>query len=405
MESAPGGAIIEPKPGFHVNVLLFDFKSLYPTIMRTFNIDPIGYISPQKETGVEEQEESISAPNGARFERGSAILPEILAEFFLNREEAKKRGDEIASHVYKIIMNSFYGVLGTSGCRFAASDIAGAITSFGQYFLNWTESRFRDAGFSVIYGDTDSLFVLGGDKEDIESLRGIGKSLATSINEELNRHITETWDLTSYLELEFEAIYRRLFLPPLRGSAHLRDDRSDGEGEPRGRAKGYAGLRITAKTGESEETLFEIKGMEAVRRDWTEAAQRFQITLLTKIFAGESKDDIRGYVRDQIDGLYAGELDDGLIYRKGLRKPVASYTKNKPPHVRAAELLGRENQRGVIKYVWSTEGPQPVQKRSSPLDYDHYLDKQLKPIAETISAALDYDLGTLFGEDSQTSLF
>ena len=84
---------------------------------------------------VNPRQDLIEAPNGARFRREPAILPALLDRFFESRRQARERGDEVASFVYKIIMNSFYGVLGAAGCRFAGSQLAGAITSFGQHIL------------------------------------------------------------------------------------------------------------------------------------------------------------------------------------------------------------------------------------------------------------------------------
>ena len=96
----------------------------------------------------------------------TGILPGILDRFFESREAARRRGDQRAVYAYKIVMNSFYGVLGTPGCRFAASALAGAITTLGQHILYWARDRVTAAGYEVIYGDTDSLFVLPGDRAD-----------------------------------------------------------------------------------------------------------------------------------------------------------------------------------------------------------------------------------------------
>jgi len=102
-----GGHVLEPVTGLHRNVWVFDFKSLYPSIIRTFNIDPLSYVpSPAPETDL------IRTPDGA-FRREPAILPRLLDELFPRREAAKKGHDDTAAHAIKILMNSFYGVLGT----------------------------------------------------------------------------------------------------------------------------------------------------------------------------------------------------------------------------------------------------------------------------------------------------
>ncbi len=98
-------------------------------------------------------------------------------------------------------------------------------------------------------------------------------------------------------------------------------------------------------------------------------------------------------MRETIDKLMAGELDTQLVYRKRLRRPLSEYQRNVPPHVRAARLADEETisavalqyqNRGTIKYVWTTNGPEPLDYQRSPLDYEHYLTRQLQPVAEGI---------------------
>ncbi|RYZ53272.1 MAG: hypothetical protein EOP07_18110, partial [Proteobacteria bacterium] len=99
-----GGLVLEPKVGLHPHVLIFDFKSLYPSVMRSFNIDPLAF---SKGRLLDEKgKEGIIAPNGAVFSREEGILPELLSRFFAEREKAKARQDALGSYSYKIIMNS-----------------------------------------------------------------------------------------------------------------------------------------------------------------------------------------------------------------------------------------------------------------------------------------------------------
>ncbi|MBT3275731.1 MAG: hypothetical protein HN368_21445, partial [Spirochaetales bacterium] len=321
VSSAPGGAIIPPQPGLYKNVLVYDFKSLYPSIMRTFNIDPVSYVSGQSKLKPGEIDDLIKAPNGVFFRRSTAILPVILQGFFEKREEAKKKNDPIASYVYKIIMNSFYGVLGTSGCRFAASDIAGAITSFGHHFLSWCQNNLETLGNRVIYGDTDSLFVLLNPETDTWStdrLEKAAQKIADDLNYKLQRNISEHWRLESKLELEFEGMYTRFFLPPIRVTTP--GPRSSEEPpQLRGRAKGYAGMKLVRTIDSGAETVLDIKGMEAVRRDWTIAAKDLQVGVLSRVFEDATTEDLRTFIRTYIANLRLGKYDSGLIYRKALR--------------------------------------------------------------------------------------
>jgi DNA polymerase-2 len=415
MEGAPGGIVLAPRPGVFDQVLVFDFQSLYPSIIRTFNIDPLSYLGKPR-GGMEnrdvsdERKKPIRAPNGAVFGREPGILPELLDRFFERRAQAQAEGDAVASFVYKIIMNSFYGVLGAGGCRFAGSDLAGAITSFGQRILSWCRDYLEDLGYTVLYGDTDSLFVTAlagpeaaGEGSDAEALTLDGQEICARVNQALRDYLIRTYGVEPRLTLRFEKRYDRLFLPPLRGGS--------GQGQ-KGRAKGYAGLLASADGQEANpaetpdiRSRIEVRGMEAVRRDWTDLARDFQLRLLQLLFLKRPLEEIQSYIKALVQALYRGERDDKLVYRKALRKSISAYTRNTPPHVKAAALLPRSQQRGLIRYLMTREGPQPEGRITAPIDYDHYLERQLVPIASAFTEVLKTDLEALFGRGGQLWLF
>lgn len=375
---APGGLVMPAMAGLYRNVCVFDFNSLYPSIIRTFNIDPLAHVQAQT-NGNTEADKHIEAPNGAQFARLPGILPQLLEKFFVSRAKAKEQGDDLASYAYKIVMNSFYGVLATDSCRFAEAKLAGAITEFGHYFLRWTRDLLENNGCRVLYGDTDSVFVDANLPSDISPADGISRSneLCKWINHQLDEHIKTLYGVNSQLELEFEKYYRRFLLPPTR----------DGNVE-RGRAKGYAGLLVQPKGIEN----IEIVGMEAIRRDWTDMAGNLQRALISLLFHDASAEEIESEVSEWLRGVRAGERDEELIYRKSLRKPIENYTRTNPPHVTAARML--PNPSGVIQYVITRDGPQPVGFVKSPLDYEHYIEKQIKPIVRTIGQVSDFDVET-----------
>jgi DNA polymerase-2 len=171
-----GGAVYEPVPGLWEQVAVLDFKSLYPSLIRTFGLDPLLHLADPPPDAAS-RDDLLVAPNGAVFERpvqegeGGGILPALLDELFPRREAAKERGDRVASYAIKILMNSFYGVLGTSACRFYDPELANAITSFGRAVLAEAKRRAEAAGFHVLYGDTDSLFVATGADDPAEARR------------------------------------------------------------------------------------------------------------------------------------------------------------------------------------------------------------------------------------------
>jgi DNA polymerase-2 len=367
-----GGHVLEPLTGLHDNVWVFDFKSLYPSIIRTFNIDPLAFV-PHATPGAD----LIETPGGF-FRREPAILPRLLDELFPRREAAKRAGDDIASQAIKILMNSFYGVLGTSACRFFNPALANAITGMGREMLLWSKRWFESAGFTVLYGDTDSLFVSSGNT-DADAANAQARQLVRDLNTQLERYITERWRVQSRLELQFEALYLRLFLPHARGST-------------RGASKRYAGLL--------REGTVEFVGMEVVRSDWTALAKRVQREIYQRLFAGQPVDS---YLRDIVQQLRDGKLDDELVYRKNLRKSTRDYTATTPPHVAAARKSSQPPGRS-IRYVVTTSGAEPLDNLQSPIDREHYVDKQIRPVAEPVLEILRLDFSRVIGDVRQLDL-
>jgi DNA polymerase-2 len=103
--------------------------------------------------------ESVEGFRGARFSRTRHCLPSIVARVSEGREEAKREHNAPLSQALKIIMNAFYGVLGSSGCRFFDTRLASSITLRGHQIMRQTRELVEAQGYEVIYGDTDSTFV------------------------------------------------------------------------------------------------------------------------------------------------------------------------------------------------------------------------------------------------------
>ena len=183
--------------------------------------------------------------------------------------------------------------------------------------------------------------------------------------------------------MEFEKVYKKFLMPKVRHSEE-------------GAKKRYAG--IVENKGKDE---MEIVGLEFVRRDWTDLAKKFQLELLEMIFRG---DRIEEYISNFVKELKEGKHDDLLIYRKAIRKSVAEYTKTTPPHIKAARLIGRKTS-GLIEYYMTENGPEPIEKRTSKIDYQHYIDKQLKPIADSLLGFFGKTFDDLIAGHTQSSLF
>ena len=384
---SPGGFVMDSTPGLYKNVLVLDFKSLYPSIIRSFNIDPMGLIE-----GLKSPETAIEGFDGAYFSREKHFLPDIITELWKERDIAKKDKNAALSQAIKIIMNSFYGILGSTGCRFFDPRLSGSITKRSHSILKTTKLWIEAKGYQVIYGDTDSIFVHVGDDQSAENSRALGKTLQAYINEKWQALLLEQFNIVSELEIEFETHFIKFLMPTIRG-------------QDVGTKKRYAGL---VQKGEEQQLVF--KGLESVRTDWTELAKQFQRTLYWKIFNNEP---VVEYIKQMVVDTLAGKHDELLYYRKRLRRKLELYVKNVPPHVRAARLADEIYQqkgkpmkyqnKGWIEYVMTINGPQAKGCQSAALDYQFYIDRQLLAVADAILPFI----GTSFDEitNSQMNLF
>lgn len=313
----------------------------------------------------------------------------MLDTLWKARDKAKQSNDKVLSNAIKIIMNSFYGVLGSAGCRFYDTKLASSITMRGHWVLNESKDWFHKNGLKVIYGDTDSVFV---SLEDSEYSFDQAKVLEAKLNKWWQQKIDTEFGITSKLEMEFETHYSPFFMPTIRGAEA-------------GSKKRYAG-KLHLNDG-STKIIF--KGLESVRSDWTELAKNFQKTLFELIF---SEQPCYKFVEDTIAKLNSGALNGHCIYQKRIRQDLSSYVKTTPPQIRAArqanERYGREiyKKGSVIKYVISVNGPYEVNDANDSnqpaLDYEHYISKQLFPIAESILHTTQRKVLSLF--EKQLSL-
>jgi DNA polymerase-2 len=407
---SPGGYVMNSTPGLYSNVLVLDFKSLYPSIIRTFKIDPMGLIEGLKTvsdlqlTSVNANVENqiidacsstvIKGFDGAYFSREKHFLPKIIESLWLERDKAKKQKNAALSQAIKIIMNSFYGVLGSTGCRFFDPRLSGSITKRSHAILKKTGTWIEDKGYQVIYGDTDSIFVSIGSDKSKQAAKEIGIELQGFVNDKWRQVLLQDFNVTSQLDIEFETHFTKFLMPTIRGNNLTGDKKKIGT------KKRYAGLV-------NGELVF--KGLETVRSDWTELSKDFQQELYRMIFNNEPVND---YIIKIVDDLRQGFYDDKLVYQKKIRRKLADYV-NTPPHIKAALIANDElrrrgldkryGHRRTIQYVITIDGVQPLEFNSSKLDYDFYVEKQLKPIADDILPFIESDFESIAG--NQMGLF
>ncbi|MEY8248434.1 MAG: DNA polymerase II [Bermanella sp.] len=363
---APGGLVMDSQPGIYKDVLVLDFKSLYPSIIRTFKIDPMGLI----EGLLSAPEDTIDGFHGARFHRDKHFLPDMITRLWAERETAKENKDAAVSQAIKIIMNSFYGILGSKGCRFFDARLASAITERGHQVIQDSAAWIERQGYEVIYGDTDSVFVYLKKDHSLSQAQKVGRSLQDRLNHYWRDRLQQEFKLECDLEIEYERHYRHFLMPTIRGSEL-------------GSKKRYAGIT-------SDEQLI-FKGLEAVRSDWTALAKEVQTNLYRLIFHGQAYED---YLLNIVQEVKAGKRDRQLVYKKRIRRQLDDYVKNVPPQIQAArkaEVFYQEHNQssqyrhgGWIEYVMTLAGPEPLTYIQHPLDYQHYIDKQIAPVADGI---------------------
>ncbi len=383
-----GGALLDAVPGVTPNVAVFDFKSLYPSLVRTFNLDPLALA----QGATAEPEDCIVAPNGARFSREPAILPAIIERFMQRREDARGRGARHADQAIKIMMNAMFGVFAASSCRFFDPRVANAITGFGQQTLGWTRDAFQAEGMRVVYGDTDSVFVQLDTDADGPGRREAKRAHAVALRERVEARIGERirseYGVEPRLTLELEKVYDRLFLPHVRGGRGVSKKR-------------YAGW---------EDGRLEIVGLEAVRRDWPAVAGRLQEGMLERLFSDDSYASVMPFVKQVTDDVTEGKLDNELVYVKRIRKRnLDSYTASTPPHVQAARKLEQAGvQVGpIVRYVIARTGPEPVFPGGPlPRDVDrrHYVERVLRPVADAILVEIGHSFDEAMGQPQQLDL-
>jgi DNA polymerase I len=362
-----GGYVREPKKGIVEDVAVFDFRSLYPSVIVTHNIDP--------STLIENDGDGEEAPGlGYRFTRERrGFIPQILQGLIHRRAEIKrdmvkaerpgKKGIlDAKQRALKLLANSFYGYMGYPRARWYRRKCAESVTAYARMYIQRVmRIAEEDFGLEVVYGDTDSLFVVV-PKED----KGKIKELLEDVNA----------SLPGMIELEYEGFYTRAIFVT---------------------KKRYALI--------DEEGKITVKGLEFVRRDWAPIAKKTQEKVLRVLLMDADPEKAANLVRKTVEAIKDRKvsLEDLTIYTQ-LTKSIKSY-KNIEPHVEAAKKLqeiGRKVTPGMIIGYVITKGREMISQRAVPVelvsvedyDPDYYIDNQILPavlrIIESIGYSRDY---------------
>jgi len=372
-----GGMVIEPKKGIHSNVLVFDFRSLYPTIIVSHNIDPGTFNSkPCKK--------KIEVPENKWYfcQDKKGFIPEHLEEIINARKKIKeelkksKKGSEDwkrlnnEQYALKILANATYGYLGYFGAKWFKRECGAAVASFGRFYINKVVEVAKEKGFEIIYGDTDSLMVRIPKELPVDKIRELGEKFTDEINEKL----------PGIIELEFRDLYE--------GGIFVA--RRDGEV---GAKKRYALIDYDGN--------LEIRGFETVRRDWCELSKKIQRDVLTTIL--KERDPVKAVqlVRDTIKKIKDGDvkLEDLVIFEQ-ITRPLSQYEQI-GPHVKAAQKSksrGRPIGEGSVIGFVIVKGSGSISDRAEPVedvtpnqyDPDYYINNQILPASMRVLKALGY---------------
>ncbi len=188
-KSAPieGGYVRSIGAGLYSNVVVLDFKSMYPSMIIKYNIC-FTTLSPDG---------TITAPNGVRYldpSKKEGLVPKILKDLMRQRDVVKKAmkdAPSISEREYldgvqgamKILMNTFYGVLASSFYRFTNPEIGSSVTHYARNTIQNVMDKLEKSGLRVIYGDTDSVFIESGMPNVAETVK-FGEELSTRLSSE-----------------------------------------------------------------------------------------------------------------------------------------------------------------------------------------------------------------------------
>ena len=351
-----GAWVMEPKTsGITRDVHVADFSALYPTIIRSWNMSPETFVRGNEAHHAEAAGEQLATSplTKAQFltsEEG--LLPAAVSELMRLREhwnDAKAKAApgttawkdaDRRSTAYKIAANSFYGVIGAPTSRHFNRDVAEAVTQCGAWLILKTiEFAEREYQLTVVYGDTDSCFIVGCGKRRFEEF-------VERCNADLYPGLMEGVGCRENLiNLAYEKAYDRLIIVT---------------------AKRYIGsyshFKGTPATAESKP---EVKGLEYKRGDSVRLARQLQEEAANMLvgYKCDAEDEPRAFellLARWRRRVLTGELELGdVVLSKRLGKPLEEFTRRlkkdgdpmrEPAHVRMARILlkrGRDVRQGA----------------------------------------------------------
>ncbi|MFX1593344.1 MAG: DNA-directed DNA polymerase I, partial [Promethearchaeota archaeon] len=325
-----GAYVVDPIPGIHYDVVVMDFASLYPSIIKEYNLSYETVLCPHKDDEdnlVKGTPYHICTHKMGIFAYVVGFFRDIRVKYFKPRSSDKNLTEKQRNYyltiqqALKVFINGSYGVFGSQNFPLFCLPVAESTTGIGQYSIKQTINKAEQLGVEVLYGDTDSVFLKNPTKDQMMQISEWSKK-------ELD------------LDLEEEKTYQFLALSE--------------------RKKNYVGIYKDTK-------YTDIKGLVAKKKNTPEFIKTVfseMIEILKSITNNgefvKAKDKIIEIVRSNLKKIGKPDtftLEDYAI-NIGLQKDLRSYTKVVPQHVRAAlelrEVTGKEYQKGeTISFIKS----------------------------------------------------
>ena len=377
-----GGYVHVMKPGLYHWVAVLDFKSMYPSMMIANNV----CFTTLCDDG------EIVAPSGARYmspERKKGILPTILTDLMDQRDDIKRKMKAATTpeeHAYynglqgavKVVMNTFYGVFASSFYRFTDKSIGASITAFARNNIKGIISQLEDDGYPVIYGDTDSVFVLS-PYHDLDGAVKFGQEQAARFTRGAK-------------VLEFEKLVEPLF-------SH-------------GVKKRYVGRIVWP---EPQEELL-VRGYEIRRSDSFDLQSRMLMELFERIL-DEDQEGALTLVRNTIRDVLSGKVDPSdLVISRSCAGLDAYENPDRMANVQCAKKLIRMGYNFIpgMKVSWivtdAGSTPQVVEPYISGTRFEHtpdwkYYARRLAQMAARVTEVYGWSEDDLLKGSQQQTLF
>lgn len=362
-----GAYVIKPVPGAHYNVVVMDFASLYPSIIKEYNLSYETVQCPHegcKDNLIKGIPYYVCTQKMGIFAYVVGFFRDIRVKYFKPKSGDKSLDEQKRSYfmtiqqALKVFINGSYGVFGSKNFPLFCLPVAESTTGIGRYSIKATIDKAESMGIQVLYGDSDSVFLAHPSEKQLKEISEWSK-------QELD------------LDLEEEKTYQFLALSK--------------------RKKNYIGIYKDSK-------YIDIKGLVAKKRNTPDLIKNIfgKVTQILKEITNDeefeqAKKEIVEIIREnrkKIGRPNAFDLEDYAI-KVGIKKSLDKYDKVLPQHVRAAKDLemrtGKQYQKGDVISLVKTKGVESAKA----LEIADFKDIDIKKYQELLKSALEQVLDAL----------